>query len=76
VLRLYIAATLYAQDRFIANFFIDEARFYLSGHVHRENKIYWATDNTSLIHKVPLHEIKPGVWCAISATRILGPTSF
>ena len=60
----------------LPNYFVDEASFYLNGHAHTKNKLYWATDNISLIHKLPLNEIKPGIWCAISATRILGPTLF
>jgi len=27
--------------------------------------------NLMLIHEVPLHDIKVGVWCAMSATRII-----
>jgi hypothetical protein len=26
-----------------------------------------------LIHEVPLHDIKLGVWCAMNAKRIIGP---
>jgi hypothetical protein len=29
-----------------------------------------------LIHAMPLHDVKFGVWCGISATRIIGPTVF
>jgi len=29
-----------------------------------------------LIHKLPLRDVKIGVWCAISATRIITPIFF
>jgi hypothetical protein len=43
----------------------DEARFHLSGH--------WDTENPHAVHKVPLHDQKVGVWCAVSGRRIIGP---
>ena len=29
--------------------------------------------NSMFIHEVPLRDVKLGVWCAMSATRIIGP---
>jgi len=29
--------------------------------------------NAVVMHNVPLHDIHVGVWCAVSATRIIGP---
>ena len=33
-------------------------------------------NNARLIHKIPLHDVKIGVWCAVSATRIIRPIIF
>jgi hypothetical protein len=27
---------------------------------------HWSSENPHLMHEVPLHDIKAGVWCAIS----------
>jgi hypothetical protein len=35
----------------------------------------WSAEHPLLIPKVPLHGVKFGVWCAISATRIVVPVS-
>jgi hypothetical protein len=37
---------------------------------------YWSTENPHAVHEVPLHDLKVGVWCAISARRIIGPVFF
>jgi len=29
-----------------------------------------------MLNKVPLHDVKVGVWCATSATKIIGPIFF
>jgi hypothetical protein len=34
---------------------------------------YWSAGNPILIRELPLHDKKIGVWCAISARRIIGP---
>ena len=56
--------------------FSDEAWFHLSGHVSSQNHRYWSTENPRLIHEVPLHDQKIGVWCAVTAERIIGPIFF
>ena len=33
-------------------------------------------DSPMLIHEMPLYDVMFGVWCAVSATRITGPTVF
>jgi hypothetical protein len=54
-------------------FYTDEAWFHLSGYVNSQNNRYWSAENPHSIHEVPLHDVKIGVWCAISAHRITGP---
>jgi hypothetical protein len=40
--------------------------------VNSQNNWYWSVENQRLIHKPPLHDEEIGVWCAISARRIIG----
>jgi hypothetical protein len=55
----------------------DKAWFHLSGHVNSQNTRYWSVDNPNTIHQQDLHDKKKiGVWCAVSATRIVGPIFF
>jgi hypothetical protein len=35
--------------------------------------MYWSTENPPVVHEVPLHDLKVGVWSAISAWRITEP---
>ncbi|KAJ4437880.1 hypothetical protein ANN_13819 [Periplaneta americana] len=60
---------------FIA-WFTDEAWFHLSGYVNSQNSRHWAIENPHVIHEAPMHPVKIGVWCAISAQRIVGPIFF
>lgn len=48
-----------------------EAWFFLNGHVNTQNNRYWSVGKPRLIHKLPLHDIKVGVWCAIVVTRMI-----
>lgn len=57
-------------------FMSDEAWFHLSGHVNSQNVRMWSTENPHIVQEVPLHPIKIGVWCAVSARRIIGPVFF
>jgi hypothetical protein len=45
----------------------------LSGYVNSQYNRYWSTENPQAVHEVPLHDLKVGVWCAISARRITEP---
>ena len=54
----------------------DEAWFHLSGYVHSQNSRYWDIENPHVIHEAPLHDQKVGVWCAVTARRVIGPIFF
>jgi hypothetical protein len=54
-------------------FITDEACFHLSGYVNSQNTRIWSGENPHAIHQTPLHDIKIGVLCAVSARRIIGP---
>jgi len=40
--------------------------------VNSQNDGYCYTENPIIIHKVPLYKVMVGVWCAMSATKIIG----
>jgi hypothetical protein len=44
--------------------------------MNTENIRYWSSQNPHLRYKVPLHPVKVGVWCAVSARRTAGPVLF
>ena len=54
----------------------DESWFHLSGYVNSQNNRFWAAENPHYFHETPLHAQKVGVWCAVSARRIIGPIFF
>jgi hypothetical protein len=58
------------------SFFTDEAWFHLSGYINAQNNRYWSSINPRQTFEVPLHDQKIGVWCAITASRIVGPVFF
>jgi hypothetical protein len=57
-------------------FFSDEAWFHLSGYITAQNNRYWNIINLKKMFEVPLHNQKIGVWCAITASQIVGPIFF
>jgi hypothetical protein len=57
-------------------FFSDKAWFLLQGYIYTQNNRYWSSQNPHLTHKVLLYPVKVGVWCAVSARRIVGPGLF
>lgn len=54
----------------------DEAHFYLSGHVNKQNYRFWASENPRVFHETPLHPQKVTVWCCIHAKNVVGPYFF
>ena len=53
---------------------LDEAWFHLSGYVNSQNTCYWSSENLHIIHK--MNDLKIGVWCTVSGTKIVGPYFF
>lgn len=56
--------------------FSDEAHFWLSGFVNKQNCRIWSDENPQEIHQVPLHSEKVTVWCAFWSGGIIGPYFF
>jgi hypothetical protein len=57
-------------------FFSDEAWFTLKGNVNSLNNIYWCSKNSPVVPEVHSHDPKVGVWCAVSARKVIGPVFF
>ena len=59
-------------------FFIcsDEAYFYLTMPINKQNNRIWADSQPAIGIETPLHDQKVLVWCAISANRVSGPYFF
>jgi hypothetical protein len=57
-------------------FYSDKAWYTLSGYINSQNNRYWSTENPYAVYEVPLHDLKVGVWCAISVRRTIQPMSF
>jgi hypothetical protein len=57
-------------------FFSYEAWFHLQGYINMKNNHYWSSQNPRVTHEVLLHSVKVGVWCALSARRIVRPVFF
>jgi hypothetical protein len=56
--------------------FSEEAWFHLQGFVNMQNNHYRSSQNPHLTRVVLLHPVKDGVWCAVSARRIVVPVFF
>jgi hypothetical protein len=50
----------------------DEAHFHVTCCVNSQNTGIWSDENPHVIHQIPLHDVKFGVCCAVSARRIIG----
>jgi hypothetical protein len=48
----------------------------LAGHINTQNNHNLSSQNSHLTHKVLLHPVKIGVWCAVNARRIVAPVFF
>jgi hypothetical protein len=51
--------------------FVFTARFNLDRCVNCQRDTNWHAENPTSTHKIPLHKVKVGVWCAMSATWIM-----
>ena len=56
--------------------FLDEARFLLSGHINSKNNIFWHSTTLEHCLQRPLHSVKCTAWAAISKHGIIGPFWF
>jgi hypothetical protein len=56
--------------------FTGQAWFHLNGHVDTRNSQYCSPDQLRLLYKVLLDDIKGGMRCAVSATKIICPILF
>jgi len=54
----------------------DEAHFHVSGFVNKQHFRYWSQASPQALHEKPLHSPKVTVWCAMSASGIIGPYFF
>jgi hypothetical protein len=57
-------------------FFSGEVWFHLQGYINTQNNHYRNSQNPHRNHEALLHPVKVGVWCAVSARRIVGPVFF
>jgi hypothetical protein len=57
-------------------FLTDEANSNLSGCVNSQNNRCWSSEHPHALIQLPLYNQTVGVWCAIRATRITGPTFY
>ena len=57
-------------------FMSDRAWFHLSGYVNSQNMRYWSSENPHITHETQLPDLKIGVWCAVSGTKIVRPIFF
>jgi hypothetical protein len=51
-------------------FFTDEVNFNLLGYVNSQNNRCWSSENPHALNK-PLYDQQIGIWCVISAMRII-----
>jgi hypothetical protein len=56
--------------------FTDEAYFHLDDYVNKQNMQICTTENPDKVTEVPLHTKRCIVWCAVSATGVVGPLYF
>lgn len=53
--------------------FSDEAHFWLSGYVNKQNYRFWAAENPRIFETTSMKPQRITVWCAISELGIIGP---
>jgi hypothetical protein len=57
-------------------FFSDEAWLHLQGYISTQDNRYWSSQNPHLTHQGPPHPVRVGVWCGVSARRIVARVLF
>lgn len=60
-------------ENYILNniWFSDEAHFYLTGYVNKQNQRIWSLENPRELHETSLFPQKITVWCALSSKGII-----
>jgi hypothetical protein len=53
--------------------FSDEAHFWLTGHVNKQNHRFWAKENPHIFQTTVMKPERLTVWCAVSSEGIIGP---
>lgn len=53
--------------------FSDEAHFWLSGYVNKQNHRFWAKENPRIFRTTQMKPQRITVWCAICSSGIIGP---
>ena len=56
--------------------FSDEAHFWLTGHVNKQNHRFWAKENPHVFQTTSMKPQRLTVWCALSSEGIIGPVFF
>lgn len=56
--------------------FSDEAHFWLTGYVNKQNHRFWATENPRIFQTTSMKPERLSVFCAISRSGIIGPFFF
>jgi hypothetical protein len=46
---------------------------HFSGYVDTQNNMCWSAESPIVVHEVVLHDVKFGMWCAVSATMTTAP---
>jgi hypothetical protein len=62
----------YIVEKSAARLFGFAVSVHINGHVSSQNNRYWCAENRTLTREAPICGGKLGVWCAVSATRIIG----
>jgi hypothetical protein len=57
-------------------FYSDRAWYTLSGFINSQNNRYRSIENPHAVHEVQLHDLKVGIWCAVSVQRTIQLMSF
>ena len=75
---LWLKEKLNSEPQFASRvWFSDEAHFLLHGNVNRQNSRIWAGEPPpEAVSEHPLHSPKVTVWCALSASGVVGPFFF
>jgi len=56
--------------------FSDEAHFWMSGFVNKQNMRYWNENNPQVIQELQMHPQRVTVWCGLWSGGIIGPYFF